>query len=161
MKLGSGHSFLSSVSWAYAGNSGEKLFSALFTLMLAGMLGPRDFGTVSIALVYIAFLQMFLDQGLATALIQRANIEPEHLDAVFWMDLILSLVLVLLAIGCSRKWAAMNHAPEIARVISVLSVSIGVEALAVVQIALLRREMDFRSLSIRTNVSVLAGGRSA
>jgi PST family polysaccharide transporter len=151
-------SFLNSLKWAYSGNLGEKGFSALFTFILAGILGPSDFGVVSLALIYVGFLQMFLDQGLATALIQREEIEQKHLDAVFWMNLALGFVLVLLSIACSRKWAAVNHSPQIARIIPVLSASIVIEALTVVQTAVLRRQMDFKSLSIRTNISVFTSG---
>jgi O-antigen/teichoic acid export membrane protein len=151
-------SFLHSLKWAYTGNWGEKIFSGLFSVVVAGLLGPRDFGTAAIALVYIGFLQLFLDQGLAAALIQRKNLEPEHLDAVFWMDFGLSMVLVGLTILFSRAWAAVNHAPQAAAIIPVYSLCIVFEALSIVQTAILRREMDFKSLSIRTNVSVLLSG---
>lgn len=151
-------SFLNSLKWAYTANWGERAFSALFMFILAALLGPRDFGLISIALIYILFLQMFLDQGLATALIQRKDLEQEHLDAVFWMDLGLSLVLVLVSVAFGRWWAKLNHAPEAGLIISVISVSIVFEALSVVQTALLRRQMDFKSLSIRTNASVLLSG---
>jgi len=151
-------SFLNALKWSYTGSWGERGFSALFTFILAGILGPRDFGMVAICLVYVAFLQMFLDQGLAAALIQREDLEREHLDAVFWMNLALGLVLVLLSIASSRKWASVNHSPEIAHILPVASLSILLEALAVVQMALLRREMDFKSLSIRKNAAVLLGG---
>jgi O-antigen/teichoic acid export membrane protein len=151
-------SFLHSLKWAYTGNWGEKIFSGLFSVIVAGLLGPKDFGTAAIALIYIGFLQLFLDQGLAAALIQRKNLEQEHLDAVFWMDLGLSVFLVGLSILFSRSWAAINHAPQAAVIIPVYSLCIVFEALSIVQTALLRREMDFKSLSIRTNLSVLLSG---
>src|ERR1700722_5052837 len=149
-------SFLNALKWSYTASWGEKGFSALFTVFLAGLLGPRDFGTVSIAVIYIGFLQMFLDQGFMAALIQKKNLEPAHLDAVFWMDQALSVFLVGVSILLSGWWAAKNHAPEIAVIISVLSLSIPMQGLAVVQGAILSREMDFRGLSIRSNVAVLA-----
>jgi O-antigen/teichoic acid export membrane protein len=151
-------SFLNALKWSYTASWGEKGFSALFTVFLAGLLGPRDFGTVSIAVIYIGFLQMFLDQGFMAALIQKKNLEPEHLDAVFWMDQALSIFLVGVSILLSGWWAAKNHAPEIAMIISVLSFSIPIQGLAAVQGAILNREMDFRGLSIRSNVAVLASG---
>jgi O-antigen/teichoic acid export membrane protein len=151
-------SFMHALKWAYTGNWGEKSLSSLFVFIIAGRLGPRDFGIASIALIYILFLQMFLDQGLAAALIQRRNLEPEHLDAVFWMDLALSAVLVLFSILLSRWWARVNHAPQVATLISVLSLSIVFEALSVVQTSYLRKEMDFRSLTIRNNIAVLISG---
>src|SRR5579864_5598588 len=140
-------SFLNALKWSYTAYWGQQGFTAIFTAILAGLLGPRDFGTVSIALVYIMFLQMFLDQGFMTALIQKKDLGPEHLDAVFWMDQALSLVLIGISILLSGWWAAKNHAPEVAVVISALSLCIPIQGLAVVQTALLNREMDFKSLS--------------
>jgi teichuronic acid exporter len=151
-------SFLNAVKWAYTGNWGERSFSALFTFILAALLGPRDFGMVSIALVYVLFLQMFLDQGLVAALIQRKDLESKHLDAVFWMNLVLSLFLIGLSIGLSRWWATINHAPGVAALISTLSVCLLLQGLAIVQTTLLKREMNFKALSIRSNASVLVGG---
>jgi O-antigen/teichoic acid export membrane protein len=151
-------SFAHAVKWSYASTWGERAISAFFTFFLAAVLGPRDFGVVSIAVVYILFLQMLLDQGLTTALIQKKNLEPEHLDAVFWADLALSFFLVGASVILSRWWAGVNHAPQAAALISVLSLCIPIEALAIVQKSLLSREMDFKSLSVRSNVSVLAGG---
>src|SRR5262249_13914324 len=58
----------------------------------------------------------------------------------------------------SHWWANVNHAPKAAVIIPVLSLCIPIEGLALVQKTLLAREMDFKSLSIRSNLSVLAGG---
>ncbi len=146
------------MKWSYAANWGEKAFTALFTLFLAAVLGPKDFGLVAIALVYVSFLQMLLDQGFAAALVQRKRLDPEHMDAVFWVNFVLSLVFVAASTIMSRWWALLNHAPQAASVISVLSLCIPIEGLAIVQKSLLSREMDFKSLSIRSNVSVLIGG---
>ena len=101
---------------------------------------------------------MFLDQGLAAALIQKNDLKQEHLDAVFWMDLALSFFLFLASVVFSGWWARLNHAPDAAPIIAVISVSIIIEALSVVQKSLLRRQMDFKSLAMRTNISVLVSG---
>lgn len=151
-------SFQNAIKWAYAASWGEKGLSALFMFLLAAVLGPRDFGTFSIAVVYISFLQMFLDQGLALALIQTRRLEPQHLDTVFWFDMALSGVFVTLGIILRNPLANLNHAPEAAVVIAALTPSIILEAAAIVPLALLRRQSDFKSISIRTNISMLAGG---
>jgi O-antigen/teichoic acid export membrane protein len=151
-------SFLKAIMWAYTANWGEKAFSALFFIILASLLGPRDFGIVSMAMIYVSFLTMFLDQGFASALIQRKNLEQGHLDAVFVTNVVLSLGLVTLGFVFSRAWAALNSTPELAIISSVLSLCIIIRALTLVQTAVLTRQMNFRSLSIRTNFSVLLSG---
>ena len=146
-------SFVHALKWAYVGSLGDKAFSAVFYLVLAGLVGPQDFGIVSLAIIYVGFLKMFLDQGLATALVQRKDLTPAHLNSVFWMDLGLSVGLVLISILFSRAWGSLNHSPGVAIIASVLSMSIIFEALTVVQVAILQREMNFRKLSIRANLS--------
>jgi O-antigen/teichoic acid export membrane protein len=146
-------SFLHALKWAYVGSLGDRAISAVLYLVLAGLLGPRDFGIVSLAIIYVGFLKMFLDQGLATALIQKKDLTEANLNGVFWMDLGLSVGLVLISISFSHLWGYLNHSPGVAIVASVLSVSIIFEALTVVQVAILCREMNFRNLSIRANIS--------
>jgi len=150
--------FLNSVKWAYISKWGDKAFSSVFTIIFAAVLGPRDFGIITIAMVYIIFIQMFLEQGLKTALIQKKDLQPEHLDAVFWTNILLSFGLVGLSILFSRWWATLNHLPELPMIIAALSLIIPIEALSIVQNALLTRELDFKSLSIRSNAGVIAGG---
>jgi teichuronic acid exporter len=151
-------SFSNALKWAYAGNIGDRSISALVTLVLASILGPRDFGLVSIALIYISFLQMFLDQGLASALIQKKDLRQEHCDAVFWLNLAMSVSFVVLTISISGWWGRINHAPDVSRVLSVLSLCIPIEGLSIVQSAIVRRGLDFRTLTIRSNVSAFLGG---
>ena len=151
-------SFMNALMWSYAGSLGDKGVSALFFLVIAGILGPKDFGVVSLAIIYVGFLKMFLEQGLRTALIQRKNILQEHLSSVFWMNLGLSFGLVIFAILFSRIWGLLNHSPELALVASVLSLTLVLEALAIVQSAILLREMNFRVFAIRTNVANLISG---
>jgi PST family polysaccharide transporter len=151
-------SFLGALKWAYAANWGEKAFSALFMFVLAAMLGPRDFGIVSMALIYISFLQMIQVQGFQTALVQRENLAAEHLDTIFWTNASLGVVFCLLSVAFGKLWAHFNHLPVLSLYVTALSACIPLQGMTVVQTALLQRSMDFRSLSVRANLSVLCGG---
>lgn len=151
-------SFRNAVKWAYLGNWGEKGLSSLFVVLMASILGPKAFGVVGIAVVYVAFLQIFLDQGFSTALIQRRDLEQQHLDAVFWMNQVLATALVGLSVLLSGWWAARNHAPEAANLVSAMSLDIPLLGLSIVQSSILKRQMDFRSLTICSNVSSLLSG---
>ncbi len=153
-------SFSHALKWAYTGNWGDRALSSIFIFLLAGILGPQDFGIAAIAATYVAFLQIFLDQGLAAALIQKKDLERSHLDSVFWTNIVLSIFLILVSLPFSHWWAVRNHAPEAARMIPVLSLAILIEAVSLVQTAILKKDLDFKSLSIRTNAAALIGGLS-
>jgi teichuronic acid exporter len=151
-------SFGRAIKWSFAGIWGERSLAALFTVILAALLGPKDFGIVGVAWIYVTFIQMFLDQGFVAALIQKQDSTQEHLNSVFWMDLALSLLLLGLSIFLSRWWAVLNHAPRVAGIISALSLCIPIEGLAIVQKTVLAKSMDFKGLSIRSAIAALVGG---
>jgi PST family polysaccharide transporter len=134
---------------------------ALTAFILGALLGPESFGMVAMATVYILFVQMFLEQGFVAAIIQRKNLTPEHLDAVFWLICASSFCLMGLSVAFSGWWAHINQLPALGSVISVLSFSIPLTGSSKVHEALLKREMDFRSLAIRAGVSISAGASLA
>jgi O-antigen/teichoic acid export membrane protein len=144
--------------WSFVTTGGRQGINALLTFALAAILGPEAFGTVAMASIYVHFVQMFIEQGLGPAIIQRENLSDAHKNSAFWMVMGLGLILVSLSVGFSGWWAGVNDLPELALVISILSILIPLESLTVVQQALLRREMEFKKLALRANLSVLLGG---
>ena len=80
------------------------------------------------------------------------------MDAVFWADMLLSVALAAVSIFLGRWWGVLNHSAEAGRVIAALSLCIPIEGLTTVQKALLSRDLDFKSLSIRSNASVVMSG---
>jgi teichuronic acid exporter len=139
-------------------DGGRQAITLLVTFVLAGILGPAAFGVAVIATTYVAFLQLLTTQGLQPALIQRQDLRPAHPDAAFWMILTASGVLALVTVPVSAWWADVNHTPELRGVVIALTLLLPIQSVKLVQEALLRRELNFRPLAVRTNVSVLVGG---
>jgi O-antigen/teichoic acid export membrane protein len=139
-------------------NSGRRAMSTIFTFLLAGLLGPHNFGIVAVALVFVAFVRMLLEQGFMTAIIQREDLDDAHLDSAFWLNLAWCLVLAGACALSGRWWADVNDMPTLRPVIEVLSLLIIFEGLQIVQQAVMERQLDFKKLAIRSNASVLLGG---
>jgi PST family polysaccharide transporter len=151
-------SFGEALKWAMVMNSGTRGIATGVTFLLAALLGPGDFGLVAVALIYIAFVRMLLEQGFLTAIIQREHLDDEHLDSAFWLNFAWCLVLGLLSFVSAGWWASANGMPRLEGVIEVLSILIVVEGLGIVQQALMERALDFKKLALRSNLAVLLGG---
>lgn len=151
-------SFSGAVRWAFVMNAGQQGAAAVITFVLAGLLGPTAFGVVAMALVYLEFFHLFLGQGLAGALIQRETRDPLDLDTAFWMVMAATALLVAAAVGGAWFWASFNRTPELTAISLALAPTLLFKGLVVVHQADLQKQMDFRSLAIRSNVAVLAGG---
>ncbi|MGE3327840.1 MAG: oligosaccharide flippase family protein [Acidimicrobiia bacterium] len=141
-------------------NVGRQAISLGVTLMLAGLLGPRAMGTVAMATVFVAFVQMLLQQGMGAALVQRCEVEAVDLDVAFWMVMGSGAALAGITAVLSGWWAGVNGLPELEAILLALTPLVLLRALLVVPDAVLRRQLRFRPLALRTNASVLAGGIS-
>ncbi len=96
--------------WSIIENSGTQVFSLIIFLLLARLLTPQTFGLIALANVFLAFMQIFLDQGFAKALIQRENLEPEHLDAAFWSQVGCGVLLTRRCfLESGRLWCFINN----------------------------------------------------
>jgi O-antigen/teichoic acid export membrane protein len=127
-------------------------------VLLARLLAPEDFGAVAIATVLIGVLTLFVQQGFATSIIQRKDLEPGHLNAAFWMNLLSGLIFASVAVTLAGPVAAFYGLPELVWVIRLLALNLIIGALAQVQSALLSKHFKFKALAIRTLIATAVGG---
>ena len=139
-------------------NWGKRGFATLFMVLLAAILGPEAYGVVTLALVYILLMELFVEQGVVTAIVQRKTLDDAHLDSAFWLNLAWSVLFAGISVALSGFWARANGTPELEPIIDVLSITIILWALTIVQRAQLEREMQFKKLAVRSNVATLVGG---
>lgn len=146
------------IRWSYVLHGGRMAATTLVTFVLAVVLGPAAFGVIAVALVYVMFVQLLVQQGLLPALIQRDRLTDEHKDVAFWIVVTSSLVLGAATVGLAGPLSTFYSMPQLQPVLAVLAVCLPIRAVSVVQEALLQREMRFKALALRDNAAVLSGG---
>lgn len=146
------------VFWTAAGNWGYQLATLVVFSVLTRLLTPQAFGLVALATVFVTLMKLVEEQGMADAVVQRKDLEPEHLDTAFWISVGLSVVLAVVLTGGSALIAMVVNEPDVAPVLAWLSVSLVLNGFSSVQRAILTRELKFASLTLRTLTSVVAGG---
>jgi O-antigen/teichoic acid export membrane protein len=147
-----------SLKWAFVMTWGQRGIATAFTFVLAAILGPRDFGLVALGLAFVALIQVVLEQGFSTAIIQRDKLDDEHLHSAFWLNLAWCLFLVGVSIALSGWWAGVTDNPDLRNVIVALSGLLVIWGLMIVQMSLLQRETRFRELAVCWNIGALTGG---
>lgn len=153
-----GKSLQSATAWSAVDKWASQLFGLVTLTVMARLLAPSDFGLVAIAMVYIAFADLVAEQGLGSALIQRRELDEKHKSTAFVCSIGLGLILTLGTWVLAPFIANMLGDPRVAPVIQGLSLRLLLLPLTSVQQALLRKVLDYRSLSIRSVLSQLAGG---
>ncbi|MCF4970487.1 MOP flippase family protein [Nostoc sp. CMAA1605] len=146
------------VFWSAIESWGRQAISFGVFFLLARLLGPQTFGLVALASIFLNFLQVFVDQGFSQAIIQRKELEPEHLDTAFWTNLGMGTFLAIITISSADLIGNFFKEPAIIPIIRWLSVSFIFIALSSVQNAILQRQLAFKSLAKRTLIGVFIGG---
>lgn len=144
--------------WSAAQSSGSQVFSSVIFFLLARLLEPEIFGLVALASVFLAFVQVFLDQGFAEAIVQRSEVDAEHLDTAFWTNLSVGLLLTIISISVASLVANVFNEPRLTPIIRCLSLGFLFSSLGSVQEAILTRKFAFKSLAARSLASTFSGG---
>ena len=137
---------------------GANFFLRLGSLVvLARLLGPKDFGLVGMVTAFTGVLTLFRDFGLSAAAIQRTNVTDEQISTLFWINIFVGVLLGLLAIAGAPAIAAFYHEPRLLGVTAVLALGFLFNAAGVQHSVLLQRQMRFTALAIVNTVGLLVG----
>jgi len=137
---------------------GRRILGFTILPVLAHLLGPEEYGLVATALIYIAFLEIFADQTFTTVIEQKQDLEPEHLDSLFWPFVGLGVVLTIGTFLLAPTIAAYFKEPKLTMVIRALSPGYLMLIGRGLQASLLRRELKIKPLAMAEMSSVVVGG---
>ena len=84
----------------------EKLVGMIAMIVLARQLSPYDFGLVSITEVVLALISVFGTTGLAEYLLAyKGNDQEEIFKAAFWLNICLTVCIIIIFLGVAPFWA--------------------------------------------------------
>jgi O-antigen/teichoic acid export membrane protein len=127
------------------------------TAVLARLLTPQDYGLIAMVTAVTGFVMMFKDLGLSMATVQKANINHAQISTLFWINVVLSLGLMLLTAALAPAIAWFYNEPRLTWITLVLAIAFIFGGFTVQHQALLRRQMRFGSLALIQIISLLVG----
>jgi PST family polysaccharide transporter len=132
------------------------VLSMVVTVILARLLTPQDYGLIGMVVVVTGFITLFKDIGLASATIQRAEINHQQISTLFWINVGLSILTMLVTIAIAPLVARFYGEPRLTGITMVFAAGFLFGGLTVQHEALLRRQMRFVALSVIDILSLLA-----
>jgi PST family polysaccharide transporter len=127
----------------------QVLLGMIFTVLLARLLTPADFGLVAMVTAVTGLGQAFADLGLSEATIQCPEISPDQVSALFWINSAVGLGLMLITMGLAPVLARFYREPRLVVITLVLSSTFLIGGLRVQPDAILKRQMRFKTLALR------------
>lgn len=157
-KLYDKSSVLAALIWKFFESIGVYAIQFIVSTIIARKLLPEMYGIIALVSSFIAVLQVFVQSGLNTALIQKKEVDNLDYSTVFLLNVLISIVLyvgLFFAAPAVGDYYGMNI---ISKVIRVLGLNLVFGSLTVVQIAYISRNLMFKELFKRSILSILVSG---
>lgn len=132
----------------------------VISIFLARLLEPAEFGLVGIAMVFISISQIFIDIGFTSALIQNQNNTKLTYSSVFYLNIAAGICLTGLFYFAAPYIGLFFENNQITSLVRWLSLIFVFNSMNLVQGAILRKELNFKILAIRTFMATAIGGIS-
>ncbi len=130
----------------------------LVSLLLARLLTPEDYGSVSIILVFINLADVLVVNGFGNALIRKKNADELDFSSVFYCTLAISVALYLVLFFLAPTVGKLYGDPTLSQILRVFALRLPVGALNSIQHAYVARKMIFRKYFFSTLGGSLASG---
>ncbi len=136
--------------WRFAERCGAQLVTFIVSIVLARILAPEDYGTIALVTVFTTILQVFVDSGLGTALIQKKDADDLDFSSVFFFNFAVCLFLYAVMFIAAPFIAVFYDDTTLTPVIRVISLTIVISGVKGIQQAYVSRHMLFKRFFFST-----------
>lgn len=143
-------SVLTNLIWRFAERCGAQGVSFVVSIVLARLLAPELYGTISLVTVFTTIMQVFVDSGMGNALIQKKDADDLDFSSVFYFNVVVCAVLYLVMFCAAPVIARFYEDMSLVPIIRVLSLTLVISGVKNVQQAYVSRTMQFKRFFFAT-----------
>lgn len=143
-------SVFSNFIWRFAERCGAQLVSFIVSIVLARILAPEDYGMIALVTVFTAILQVFVDSGLGTALIQKKEADDLDFSSVFFFNFAVCIILYLGLFISAPLIAQFYDNNKLICIIRIIGLTIVVSGVKGIQQSYVSRNMMFKRFFFST-----------
>lgn len=136
--------------WRLLERFGASGVTLVVSVILARLIDPEVYGLVAIVSVIISFVQVFVDGGLGTALVQKIDADDDDFSTVFYFNLFFSLLMYLLLFLLAPFVADFYNSDELCVVIRVLCIVVIISAVKSIQQSYVTKHLLFKRFFFST-----------
>lgn len=141
---------ISNFLWRFAERCGAQIVTFIVSIVLARILAPEEYGIIALVTVFTTILQVFVDSGLGTALIQKKDTDDLDFSSVFYFNLCICVILYFVMFISAPYIARFYNDTSLISIIRVISLTIVVSGVKGIQQSYVSRNMLFKRFFFST-----------
>lgn len=144
--------------WSLIDNLANQGITFLVGIVLANLLTPTEFGIIGIITVFVNLSTTIIDGGFATALVRKNDADADDYNTVFYCNLGISAVLMLLFIVCAPAMATFFVQPQLKELLPVMSIVLVINAFSIIPKTQFVKRIDFKRQAIASLAASVVSG---
>lgn len=152
------HAVAKGFLWASMSNVVCQLFSLLFGIYMARILGPDDYGPVGMLAIFSAIAGSLQDSGFVAAIANRKSVGHDDYNAVFWFNILISFLMYGVLFACAPLIADFFNQPVLVSLSRYNFLGFVVAGFGIAPSAYLFRELKVKQKSIALILSIVVSG---
>jgi len=145
----------SNLIWRFLERTGAQLVAFIVAIVLARILTPEDYGTIALITVFTTILNVFVDSGLGSALVQKKDADNVDFSTVFYTNVIFCIILYAILFFVSPLIADFYKRQELTAVIRVLGITILISGVKNIQQSYVSKTLQFKKFFFATLVGTV------
>ena len=144
--------------WSAINTGGMQFIGLIFSIILARLLAPEDFGNMAILVFVVLVSNIFVDSGLSHALIRDQKVTKLDYDSVFFFSILIAGICTLLIYHSAQYLSVFFKSPVLKDLIQLGSISPLIYALMTINTTIITKNLDFKLKAKLSITSVLVSG---
>lgn len=152
------HTVAKGMLWGGISNTVCQLLSLVFGIFLARILGPDDYGPIGMLAIFTAIAGSLQDSGFVAAIANRKTVTHDDYNAVFWFNIIISLLMYAGLYFCAPLIAEFFNQPVLVGLSRYNFLGFVVAGFGIAPSAYLFRELKVKQKSISLILAISISG---
>ena len=148
----------SGLIWTFGERILAQSVSFIVSIIIARLLVPEAYGTVTMVTVFINIANVFVSNGLGEALVQKKNADETDFSTMFYCSLTLAIIIYTVLFFGAPFIADFYNNDLLVPVLRVLALKLPVSAISTIQHAYVSKHMIFKKFFFSTLGGTLISG---
>lgn len=141
--------------WSATGSFANQGMNFVFSIILARLLAPNDYGIIGMLGVFICIVSVFIDSGFSASLIAKQDRTQKDFSTEFFFNIAVGIVAYAVLFTISPLVAKFYDIPALSSILKIIGLGVLINSFCVVQSAQFAIRLDFRTpaiISVVTNM---------
>jgi O-antigen/teichoic acid export membrane protein len=158
MSLGLREKTIHGLFWSFFDRTGQQLIQLVFSIIIARLLLPKQFGLIAMLAVFMAIGQSLVESGFGQALVQKQDAKQIDESSIFYFNILIGIFVFTLMYFAAPWISSFYGEPILVSLTRVLALNLIINSFGIVQLSLLTKRVDFKTqMRISMFAALLSG----